>query len=314
MKNDAVIRLWSRAVTTEGSIFRRTIAIRSFSSLTLGAMVSARSLPHLISSSIIGRQNYSLRQYFPCCMYSRMFSKSSEGSIVDDVPKNDKKPSNNLASTIWQFLTLAVIGGTFYVAGRYFGDFFLFNDSSSSTRSEPVEPQADITSRVFLDITIDNKPVGRIVIGLHTVVPKTAQNFETLCLGNTKMGSVLLTYTGSTFHRIIPGFMIQGGDFTRHNGTGGRSIYGTPTDGRFIDENFILQHTGPGIVSMANSGPNTNESQFFITTACTKHLDQRHVVFGTVIDGWNVVKLIESYGNIAGKPAATVKIVAAGVL
>lgn len=208
-----------------------------------------------------------------------------------------------------------MVGGTFYGVGYYFGDLAPGTESSSSTLAGPVAPQADITSRAYMDITIDNKPVGRIVIGLHgTVVPQTVRNFETLCNGNTTMGPVALKYAGSTFHRIIPGFMIQGGDFTRHNGTGGRSIYGTPTDGRFMDENFQLKHLGPGIVSMANSGPHTNGSQFFITTSRTAHLDNRHVVFGTIIDGWDVVQLIESYGSSSGRPMADIRVSAAGVM
>jgi peptidylprolyl isomerase len=227
---------------------------------------------------------------------------------------SSKEPVKSSYSIAWQLATLAVVGTTFVVVGNYFSDF---TDPSSSPSSAmgPVEPQADVTSRAYLDITIDNQPVGRIVIGLHgNVVPKTVQNFEVLCRGDTKMGTVPLQYAGSTFHRIIPGFMIQGGDFTRHNGTGGRSIYGTPTDGRFPDENFALQHKGPGVVSMANSGPNTNGSQFFITTSRTSHLNGRHVVFGTIVDGWDVIQLIESYGSISGNPSASIRIASAGIL
>lgn len=242
------------------------------------------------------------------------FSTSSKVPVPESQVKTSATGSKKVSSIIWQIATLAVVGGTFYGVGCYFSDLTT-EKSSPTTPSEPIGPQAPVTSRVYFDIAIDQQPVGRIVVGLHgSVVPKTVHNFETLCRGDTTMGKVSLKYKGSIFHRIIPGFMIQGGDFTKHNGTGGRSVYGTPIDGRFNDENFALQHTGPGIVSMANSGPNTNGSQFFITTSRTAHLNNRHVVFGTVIEGWDVVRLIESYGSSSGKPMADVRIVDAGVL
>ncbi|KAF8647965.1 hypothetical protein AX16_006427 [Volvariella volvacea WC 439] len=161
-------------------------------------------------------------------------------------------------------------------------------------------------ANVFFDIAIDSKPAGRITFKLYDdIVPKTAQNFRELATGQHGFG-----YAGSSFHRIIPGFMLQGGDFTRHNGTGGKSIYGE----RFADENFKLRHNKPGLLSMANAGPNTNGSQFFITTVVTEWLDGRHVVFGEVVDGMDVVKQIEATGTESGAPRKKVQISSSGTV
>jgi len=171
----------------------------------------------------------------------------------------------------------------------------------------------EITNKVFFDIEIDGKPAGRITMGLFgKIVPKTAENFRALCTGEKGMGKKgkPLHFKGSSFHRIIPNFMIQGGDFTDGNGMGGESIHGV----KFPDENFDLKHTEPGILSMANSGPDTNGSQFFITTVVTSWLDGRHVVFGKVIDGMDVVKKVEGVGSGDGKPSKAVHIADSGEL
>ncbi|MFD3551233.1 peptidylprolyl isomerase [Streptomyces goshikiensis] len=161
-------------------------------------------------------------------------------------------------------------------------------------------------SNVYFDITINGAPAGRIVFQLFDeVVPQTAKNFRELATGQNGYG-----YAGSGFHRVIPQFMLQGGDFTNHNGTGGKSIYGE----KFADENFQLKHDRPYLLSMANAGRNTNGSQFFITTVVTPWLDGKHVVFGEVVSGQELVDQIEGLGSQSGAPKGKIEIAASGVV
>ncbi|KAL9025527.1 MAG: hypothetical protein Q9196_005668, partial [Gyalolechia fulgens] len=171
---------------------------------------------------------------------------------------------------------------------------------SSSEQGSAPKPQ------VYFDVTINDGPPARIIFDLYyDVVPRTAENFRALCTREKGFG-----YQGSAFHRIIPGFMLQGGDFTAGNGTGGKSIYGA----KFHDENFVRKHEKPFLLSMANSGPNTNGSQFFITTVPTPHLNGKHTVFGEVHSGQDYVKAIEACGSPSGSPSSKVVIAESGAL
>jgi peptidylprolyl isomerase len=167
-------------------------------------------------------------------------------------------------------------------------------------------------TRVFFDITIGGSPSGRIVFELFPDTPNTSENFRALCTGEKGMGQSgrPLHFRGCGFHRIIPQFMCQGGDFTRGDGTGGESIYGA----KFRDENFNRRHTEPFMLSMANAGPNTNGSQFFITTVPCPWLDGKHCVFGKVVEGQNIVRAMEAQGTSQGRTRAPVVIANCGQL
>merc|ERR1711894_8605 len=181
---------------------------------------------------------------------------------------------------------MKVLGGLGTIASL----IVTISSCNSNARVDASDPL--VTKKVFFDIEIGGQAAGRIEIGLFgEAVPKTVDNFYTLAQREKPEG-----YVNSAFHRVIPNFMLQGGDFTRGDGTGGKSIYGN----RFEDENFGLKHTGPGVLSMANAGKDTNGSQFFITTVKTSWLDGKHVVFGKVLNGMDVVKAIESNPTARG--------------
>jgi len=194
---------------------------------------------------------------------------------------------------------------------RVLSSLFAAGVAVSSSFVEGKKKGPVVTSKVFFDITIGGEKAGRITMGLWgKTVPKTAENFRALTTGEKGMGNSgkPLHYKGSTFHRVIPQFMLQGGDFTRGDGTGGESIYGE----KFADENFKKKHEKPFLLSMANAGPNTNGSQFFITTVKTPWLNGKHVVFGEVLEGQDLVKKIESHGTQGGSTNKAIMIADCG--
>ena len=202
------------------------------------------------------------------------------------------------------------------IRGHYGAGIFaeVFDQAHTQLPRHAVYRNIMANPKVFFDITLDGAAAGRITFELYAdTVPKTAENFRALCTGEKGQGTQgkPLHFKGSNFHRVIPGFMCQGGDFTKGNGTGGESIYG----GKFADEHFngkAGKHTGFGCLSMANAGPNTNGSQFFICTGETPHLDGKHVVFGKLLEGADVVKKVEAVGSRGGPTSKVVTIADCG--
>ena len=212
--------------------------------------------------------------------------------------------------------TILYVGGSYAVQGRGVAGGGI---AGGSNKQGPMMLAADAAAaedpRVFFDVEIGGRPAGRVEMQLFsTVCPRTCDNFRALCTGEQGVGKSgkPLHYKGSAFHRVIPGFMCQGGDFTRGNGTGGESIYGEKFDDEW--DKGVIRHAEPLLLSMANAGRNTNGSQFFLTTARTPHLDGKHVVFGKVVKGEDVVRAVERVGSQGGRTSQTVCIADCGQL
>jgi len=211
----------------------------------------------------------------------------------------------------WQFIVLLMVFQKVIIPQvmRYFTPKTLPEPENFEKYEAGYTPPLEVNKsnvKVFFTMDIGGKTgFKKIVMEIkEDIVPKTAANFKALCTHDKGFG-----FKNSNFHRVIPNFMCQGGDFTNHNGTGGKSIYGS----KFDDENFTLKHDGAGVLSMANAGPGTNGSQFFLCTSKTGWLDGKHVVFGQVLSGYSTIKAIESVGSQSGSTSFTVKIVDCGV-
>lgn len=238
--------------------------------------------------------------------YPSMVSNFSVSSIMEGISRrgllNNMITAGFIGTALWILATPAEKMG-----GAKAAKAATKSDDSNSEYKDPMK--ATVTSKVFFEVTIGGEPIGRIVIGLFgNDLPKTSENFQKLATNELGFG-----YNGSIFHRNIRNFMVQGGDFTRMDGTGGKSIFGG--NGKFADEGFPFTHSSPGMLSMANAGKNTNGSQFFITFNETPWLDGKHVLFGRVLEGMDVLKKIEASPTGArDRPRAEIKVVDSGVL
>merc|ERR1739848_113165 len=289
-----------------------TIVMRNFVFLSLSLLVcysqaipqqyADESLQDLYSSS----DPYSQDPYYSSEELSAEHRQSFEEEVgfLEKAGNTLERTWSDMSNFFWSKLDEGMgmmrgfIDQPAAVARQAFAPLSSFSPSINEVQQRPI---------VAIDVSINKQPAGRILFELFDeTVPRTAENFRALCLGLPGYG-----YIGSKFHRIIPGFMIQGGDFERGDGTGGYSISRDEESGQFADENFTVPHNSSGLLSMANAGPNTNGAQFFVTVNKTPWLDGKHVVFGRVYDlnSYDVVKTIEGYGNAdSGTPVAEVTI------
>lgn len=245
------------------------------------------------------------------CSSIQRISTNSLRKLSSSKPPSPPK-SNNLPFYTFLLVGGLTVGWVVIDIQRHFEEKSVSNNPTDNI-PDLASVQASVTDRVFLDIEFPKQETTeRIVIGLYgNECPKTVENFKSICMGFKMSGSNrLLSYVNTKFHRVIPGFMLQSGDITNDDGTGGMSIYGE----RFPDESFRLKHTGVGVVSMANKGRNTNTSQFFICMNKTSWLDGKHVVFGQVLSGLSTLQKIESLGSPSGRVSGDIRIFDCGLL